>query len=160
MRSSCAKTSSVGDLEQIQITMTDNGPGLPSDAMRSIFDPFYVRVDDPQEFGLNLMATRIQDTDLESVDLSRMRVLANCSEAVTWLAQRRFTEAVARLQRTERNLFAVSLDLQRARTPAGQDVKRISGIILPDDDVAEIVVLLLQQRFEHSKMFLRQKSED
>jgi K+-sensing histidine kinase KdpD len=51
-----AKTSGVGDAEQIQLTLTDNGPGLPSDAMRSIFDPFYVRVDDPQEFGLNLMA--------------------------------------------------------------------------------------------------------
>jgi len=51
-----AKTTGVGDLERIELTLTDNGPGLPSDAMRSIFDPFYVRVDDPQEFGLNLMA--------------------------------------------------------------------------------------------------------
>jgi K+-sensing histidine kinase KdpD len=51
-----AKSMGVGDLEQIELTLTDNGPGLPSDAMRSIFDPFYVRVDDPQEFGLNLMA--------------------------------------------------------------------------------------------------------
>lgn len=51
-----AKTTGVGDMEQIELTLTDNGPGLPSDAMRSIFDPFYVRIDDPQEFGLNLMA--------------------------------------------------------------------------------------------------------
>ena len=51
-----ARTSGVGDLEAVQLTLTDNGPGLPSDAMRSIFDPFYVRIDDPQEFGLNLMA--------------------------------------------------------------------------------------------------------
>ena len=51
-----AKTTGVGDVEQIQLTLVDNGPGLPSDAMRSIFDPFYVRIDDPQEFGLNLMA--------------------------------------------------------------------------------------------------------
>src|ERR1044072_6262585 len=51
-----AKTSGVGDSDQIQLTLTDNGPGLPADAMRSIFDPFYVRVDHPQEFGLNLMA--------------------------------------------------------------------------------------------------------
>lgn len=50
------RTTGVGDLEQIQFTVTDNGPGLPAEAMRSIFDPFYVRVDDPQEFGLNLMA--------------------------------------------------------------------------------------------------------
>ena len=53
---SAAKIPNAGNLEQIQLTITDNGPGLPSDAMRSIFDPFYVRVDDPQEFGLNLMA--------------------------------------------------------------------------------------------------------
>jgi two-component system, probable response regulator PhcQ len=51
-----SKLPNAGDLEQIQLTLTDNGPGLPADAMRSIFDPFYVRVDDPQEFGLNLMA--------------------------------------------------------------------------------------------------------
>jgi len=51
-----AKASGVGDAEQIELTLKDNGPGLPADAMRSIFDPFYVRVDDPQEFGLNLMA--------------------------------------------------------------------------------------------------------
>ncbi len=50
------KLPSMGELEQIQLTVTDNGPGLPAEAMRSIFDPFYVRVDDPQEFGLNLMA--------------------------------------------------------------------------------------------------------
>lgn len=50
------KATQIGDLEQIQLTVTDNGPGIPAEAMRSIFDPFYVRVDDPQEFGLNLMA--------------------------------------------------------------------------------------------------------
>lgn len=44
------------DLEQVQITLRDNGPGLPAESMRSIFDPFYVRADNPQEFGLNLMA--------------------------------------------------------------------------------------------------------
>ena len=38
-------SGAAGDLEQIQLTLIDNGPGLPSDAMRSIFDPFYVRVD-------------------------------------------------------------------------------------------------------------------
>jgi two-component system probable response regulator PhcQ len=50
------KLPSMGELEQVQLTLSDNGPGLPADAMRSIFDPFYVRIDDPQEFGLNLMA--------------------------------------------------------------------------------------------------------
>src|SRR5688572_17405928 len=33
-----------GELDQVQISLRDNGPGLPQEAMRSIFDPFYVRV--------------------------------------------------------------------------------------------------------------------
>ncbi len=39
----------------IQLDLSDNGPGLPAEKLRSIFDPFFVRVDDPQEFGINLM---------------------------------------------------------------------------------------------------------
>ena len=53
---SAAKATAPGDLEQVQITVRDNGPGLPAESLRSIFDPFYVRADNPQEFGLNLMA--------------------------------------------------------------------------------------------------------
>ena len=34
----------------------DNGPGLPQDALRLIFDPFVLRSDAPMEYGLNLMA--------------------------------------------------------------------------------------------------------
>lgn len=40
----------------IEIQIQDNGPGLPHDALRSVFDPFYSRGDNPQEFGLNLIA--------------------------------------------------------------------------------------------------------
>src|SRR5688572_24010917 len=39
-----SKLLGAADLEQIQLTLRDNGPGLPQEAMRSIFDPFYVRV--------------------------------------------------------------------------------------------------------------------
>jgi two-component system, probable response regulator PhcQ len=39
----------------VQIEIEDNGPGLPMDAVRGVFDPFSVRNQDPQEFGLNLM---------------------------------------------------------------------------------------------------------
>ncbi|MDX1951527.1 MAG: hybrid sensor histidine kinase/response regulator [Verrucomicrobiota bacterium] len=46
----------VGNLPEIEIIVSDNGQGLPAEALRSVFDPFYVRTDDPQEFGLNLMA--------------------------------------------------------------------------------------------------------
>jgi two-component system probable response regulator PhcQ len=40
----------------IRLDITDNGPGLAAESVRSVFDPFVVRVDNPQEFGLNLMA--------------------------------------------------------------------------------------------------------
>jgi two-component system probable response regulator PhcQ len=38
------------------LTIKDNGPGLTSESIRSVFDPFFVRYDNPKEFGLNLMA--------------------------------------------------------------------------------------------------------
>ncbi len=40
---------------QVQFELSDNGPGLPEAALRSVFDPFFVRNDNPQEFGINLM---------------------------------------------------------------------------------------------------------
>lgn len=41
---------------EIAIEIIDNGPGLPGDAIRSVFDPFFVRSGDPQTFGVCLMA--------------------------------------------------------------------------------------------------------
>jgi two-component system probable response regulator PhcQ len=40
----------------LEIKIHDNGPGLPQEALRLIFDPFVVRSDSPLEYGLNLMA--------------------------------------------------------------------------------------------------------
>jgi two-component system, probable response regulator PhcQ len=40
----------------VEITVQDNGPGLPKEALRLVFDPFLVRNDSPLEYGLNLMA--------------------------------------------------------------------------------------------------------
>ena len=40
----------------VQVRLTDNGPGLPKEALRLIFDPFVLRGDTPTEFGINLMA--------------------------------------------------------------------------------------------------------
>jgi two-component system probable response regulator PhcQ len=40
----------------VEIEIRDNGPGLPGDALRAVFDPFFVRMDKYQEFGINLMA--------------------------------------------------------------------------------------------------------
>jgi len=44
------------DKSQVQIVIQDNGPGLPEEALRLIFDPFAVRSDSPLEYGINLMA--------------------------------------------------------------------------------------------------------
>ena len=41
---------------EIRIEVRDNGPGLPKEALRLIFDPFVVRSDSPMEYGIKLMA--------------------------------------------------------------------------------------------------------
>jgi two-component system probable response regulator PhcQ len=44
------------DNQEIQVQVTDNGPGLPKEALRLVFDPFVVRSDSPMEYGIHLMA--------------------------------------------------------------------------------------------------------
>jgi two-component system probable response regulator PhcQ len=41
---------------EIEVQLADNGPGLPKEALRLIFDPFVVRSDSPMEYGIHLMA--------------------------------------------------------------------------------------------------------
>jgi two-component system probable response regulator PhcQ len=41
--------------EQIRITIKDNGPALPKEALRLVFDPFLLRSDTPTEYGIHLM---------------------------------------------------------------------------------------------------------
>ena len=40
---------------EVEITLHDNGPGLPTEAVRLLFDPFTLRMDLPTEYGINLM---------------------------------------------------------------------------------------------------------
>src|SRR5664280_1825395 len=40
----------------IQIQVSDDGPGMPKEALRLVFDPFVVRSDTPMEYGIHLMA--------------------------------------------------------------------------------------------------------
>jgi len=40
----------------VLIQVNDNGPGLPQEALRLVFDPFVVRSDSPMEYGIHLMA--------------------------------------------------------------------------------------------------------
>jgi two-component system probable response regulator PhcQ len=45
-----------GAKPQIIFRLTDNGPGLPQEALSVVFDPFVVRGGAPSEYGINLMA--------------------------------------------------------------------------------------------------------
>jgi two-component system probable response regulator PhcQ len=40
----------------VTLVFEDNGPGLPPETLRTLFDPFLVRGDSPAEYGINLMA--------------------------------------------------------------------------------------------------------
>jgi len=40
----------------VQFTVRDDGPGLPQESLRLVFDPFALRSDSPLEYGINLMA--------------------------------------------------------------------------------------------------------
>ncbi len=42
--------------QAIEVQVSDNGPGLPQEALRLVFDPFVVRNDSPMEYGIHLMA--------------------------------------------------------------------------------------------------------
>ena len=41
---------------EIHVLISDNGPGLPQEALRLVFDPFMLRSDTPMEYGIDLMA--------------------------------------------------------------------------------------------------------
>src|SRR5437899_2414291 len=42
--------------QHVLVQVSDDGPGLPKEALRLVFDPFVVRSDSPMEYGIHLMA--------------------------------------------------------------------------------------------------------
>lgn len=40
----------------VEVRISDDGPGLPKESLRTLFDPFVARGDSPAEYGINLMA--------------------------------------------------------------------------------------------------------
>jgi two-component system, probable response regulator PhcQ len=44
------------ETQEVDIEIRDDGPGLPNEAFLSVFDPFFFRNNNSQEFGINLMA--------------------------------------------------------------------------------------------------------
>jgi len=42
--------------DEVQVELQDNGPGVPADALRALFDPFFIRAGDPRQTGIRLMA--------------------------------------------------------------------------------------------------------
>jgi two-component system probable response regulator PhcQ len=55
-RAQLLNNSPPGASPEIQVQLIDNGPGLPKEALRLVFDPFVVRSDSPMEYGIHLMA--------------------------------------------------------------------------------------------------------
>jgi len=51
-----AARSRSADEQELEIDISDDGPGLPREALRSVFDPFFLMTDKHQELGINLMA--------------------------------------------------------------------------------------------------------
>jgi signal transduction histidine kinase len=50
------RPASAGQPECVVLEVSDNGPGQPAEILKALFDPFVIRRDNPQEFGINLMA--------------------------------------------------------------------------------------------------------
>jgi two-component system probable response regulator PhcQ len=42
--------------QEVTVSLTDNGPALPQDALRVVLDPFVITRGTPSEYGINLMA--------------------------------------------------------------------------------------------------------
>jgi two-component system probable response regulator PhcQ len=51
-----ASPESAAGRREVFVEMRNDGPGLPAESLRLLFDPFVARSDSPQEYGISLMA--------------------------------------------------------------------------------------------------------
>jgi two-component system probable response regulator PhcQ len=90
--SASAKPVVSAEAPSMVIEVCDNGPGLPQEALRLVFDPFALRSDSPLEYGINLMAVyfivhhhggRIEAESVEGKGTTfRITVPINCEQSV------------------------------------------------------------------------------
>jgi signal transduction histidine kinase len=88
----------------IEIEVRDNGPGLPKEALRTVFDPFALRTDSPLEYGINLMAVyfivhhhggRIEAQSVEGQGTTfRILLPVNCDQPTQFEESQPFFEKV------------------------------------------------------------------
>jgi two-component system probable response regulator PhcQ len=88
----------------IEVTIQDNGPGLPQEALRTVFDPFALRTDSPLEYGINLMAVyfivhhhggRIEAQSVEGQGTTfRILLPLNCDQETLFEESQPFFEKV------------------------------------------------------------------
>jgi two-component system probable response regulator PhcQ len=93
-----------GTVPEVQIRVSDNGPGMPQEALRLVFDPFALRSDSPLEYGINLMAVyfivhhhggRIDAQSEEGKGTTFTIVLpVDCDQPLKPLEQEQFLEKV------------------------------------------------------------------
>ena len=89
--SATTKPTLAAEAPAIVIEVQDNGPGLPQEALRLVFDPFALRSDSPLEYGINLMAVyfivhhhggRIEAESVEGQGTTfRITIPVNCDQS-------------------------------------------------------------------------------
>jgi two-component system probable response regulator PhcQ len=111
-------TARVGDRFQpdgpeiIELQVRDNGPGLPAEALRLVFDPFVVRSDSPMEYGINLMACY-------------------------FIVHHHIGQITARSEAGQGNCFTLRLPTNPNHPPAGDDSPEFLRKVLLNDNLWE-----------------------
>lgn len=90
---------------EVEIEVEDNGPQLSQEALRSIFDPFFVRSGNPQEFGIYLMTC-------------------------FFIVYHHGGRISARYEAGRGNIFTIHLPLNPASNPSTEDRDFISKIMI------------------------------